>query len=85
MTTNSHLQRDVELELSWDPSVHAEQVGVTVSGEVVQLDGTVHNLWEKWAAENAAMRVKNVKAVANEIKVDWPSAEGCTDARRDQC
>ena len=79
MNTSATLQDDVERELRWDPSIKAEQVGVTVNGEVVQLDGTVNSLWEKWAAEDAALRVRNVKAVANELKVAWPSSENCAD------
>lgn len=79
MSTSANLQSDVETELRWDPSVKAEQIGVTVNGEVVQLDGSVNSLWEKWAAEDAAMRVKNVKAVANELKIAWPSSENCAD------
>ena len=79
MNTSANLQSDVEQELRWDPSIKAEQVGVTVNDEVVQLDGTVNSLWEKWAAEDAALRVRNVKAVANELKVAWPSSENCAD------
>jgi osmotically-inducible protein OsmY len=79
MNTSAILQGNVEQELRWDPRVQAEQVGVTVHGDVVQLNGQVNSLWEKWAAEDAALRVKNVKAVANEIKVAWPAAENCPD------
>lgn len=79
MSTSTTLQQDVEQELRWDTSVKAEKIGVTVHGDVVQLDGHVNSLWEKWAAENAAMRVKNVKTLANEIKVEWPFAHNCSD------
>ncbi len=79
MNTSESLQNEVEQELRWDPSIKAEHVGVTVNGEVVQLDGRVNSLWEKWAAEGAALRVKNVKAVANEIEVEWPSTNQCSD------
>jgi osmotically-inducible protein OsmY len=79
MSKSTDLQRDVEQELRWDPSVNAEQVGVTVNGEVVELTGKVNGLWEKWAAENAALRVKNVKAVANEITVEGPFPDNCAD------
>lgn len=51
-----------------------------MNGEVVPLDGQVNSMWKKWAAEDAALRVKNVRVVANEIKVEWPSAHRCTDA-----
>jgi osmotically-inducible protein OsmY len=73
------LKSDVELELRWEPSVHAEQIGVSVKSGVVELDGHVDAYYEKWAAERAAMRVSNVKAVASEIKVELPSSEARTD------
>ncbi|MEO6847589.1 MAG: BON domain-containing protein [Chthoniobacterales bacterium] len=80
MNRNENLKRDVEQELNWDSSVQADQVGVTVKGEVVQLDGSVNSLYEKWAAERAALRVNNVRAVANEIKVELPDTDERSDA-----
>ncbi|MEO8207355.1 MAG: BON domain-containing protein [Chthoniobacterales bacterium] len=73
------MKRDVEQELNWDSSVQSDQVGVTVMGEVVQLDGSVNSLYEKWAAERAALRVNNVRAVANEIRVDLPDTNERSD------
>jgi osmotically-inducible protein OsmY len=81
MNTSAVLQSNVEQELRWDPSVQAEQVGVTVHGEVVQLNGSVKSLYQKWAAEDAALRVHNVRSVANEITVEGPFAEGCADEK----
>jgi osmotically-inducible protein OsmY len=72
MKNDAQLQTDVEQELRWEPSVHAEQIGVSVKNGVVELDGNVDSYYEKWAAERAAMRVSNVKAVASEIKVELP-------------
>jgi osmotically-inducible protein OsmY len=80
MNQSSTLQHDVEEELRWDPRVQAEEIGVTVKNEVVQLDGRVNSLFEKWAAENTALRVKNVKAVANDIKVDVLESDKRSDA-----
>jgi osmotically-inducible protein OsmY len=37
------------------------------------------SFYEKWAAEQAALRVARVKAVASEIKVDLPIASSRTD------
>jgi osmotically-inducible protein OsmY len=68
MKNDEQLQADVEQELRWEPSVHAERIGVSVTGGVVELDGHVESLFEKWGAERAAMRVFNAKAVASEIK-----------------
>ena len=41
MKTDQRLQADVEQELRWDPSVRSEDIGVSVTGGVVQLDGHV--------------------------------------------
>jgi len=79
MKTDEQLKSDVEQELRWEPSVHAEQIGVSVKSGVVELDGHVDAYYEKWAAERAAMRVANVKAVASEIKVEMPSSATRTD------
>jgi osmotically-inducible protein OsmY len=80
MTNDEQLRSDVEQELRWEPSVRAEQIGVSVKDGVVQLDGHVDNYFEKWGAERAAMRVLNTKAMASEIKIDMPSSAVRTDA-----
>jgi osmotically-inducible protein OsmY len=79
MVNDQQLKSDVELELRWEPSVHAEQIGVSVKNGVVELDGHVDSYYEKWAAERAALRVFNVKALASEIKVELPSSAVRTD------
>ena len=80
MKNDEQLRSDVEQELLWEPSVRAEQIGVSVKDGVVQLDGQVANYFEKWAAERAAMRVINTKAMASEITIDMPSSAVRTDA-----
>lgn len=79
MKNDAQLKSDVEQELRWDPSVNASRIGVSVKDGVVELDGHVDHYYDKWAAERAAMRVSNVKAVASEIQVDLPSSENRTD------
>ena len=79
MKNDAELKSDVEAELRWDPSVRAEQIGVSARSGVVELDGHVASYFEKWAAERAALRVSNVKAVASEIKVELPSSATRTD------
>jgi len=80
MKNDADLQHDVQEELRWDPSIHAaEQIGVSVKNGVVELDGHVDTVWDKYAAERAAMRVAKVRAVASEIKVDPPSSAIRTD------
>jgi len=78
MPHDSNLQQAVLEELSWEPSVVAGHIGVTADDGVVTLTGHVENYSSKWAAENAARRVKGVKAVAEEIEVRLP-----LDSQRD--
>ena len=79
MNAAEKLKNDVEQELRWDPSVHSEQIGVSVKDGVVELDGHVGSYYEKWAAERDVMRVANVTSVASEIKVDLSSLPPRTD------
>ena len=72
MKMDTELQRHVMEELSWEPSVNAAEIGVSVDSGVVVLDGTVRSYAEKWAAEQAAERVRGVKAVSDEIEVRLP-------------
>jgi len=46
----------------------------------VTLSGWVDSYTKKWAAEQAAHRVRGVKAVANDIEVRLPSSSERTDA-----
>ncbi len=69
MKTDSQLQQDVLAELKWEPAVHAAQIGVAVKDGVVTLAGAVSTHAEKMNAEQAAQRVRGVKAVAIDMKV----------------
>lgn len=69
MKTDSQLQRDVMAELKWEPSVHAEQIGVEAKDGVVTLTGHVSSYLEKFHAEEAAQRVEGVMALAIEMDV----------------
>lgn len=80
INTKTNVQHDVEQELRWDPRIQSEKIGVTVKAEVVQLDGQVNSFFEKWAAEDAALRVSSVHSVANEIKVDMLDSNKRSDA-----
>lgn len=74
------LQQGVLDELDWEPSVNAADIGVTVQEGIVTLTGYVPSFAEKRAAEQAALRVAGVKAVAEEIKVRLPGTRTRTDA-----
>lgn len=63
------LQRRVEAELEWDPSVDATRLGVAADKGVITLSGVVATYSEKLNAERAAMRVKGVRGLAEEITV----------------
>lgn len=69
MKTDEQLQLDVMDELKWDPVLTASEIGVSVKNGIVTLSGYVSSYSKKVAAENAAKRVKGVKAVAEEIEV----------------
>jgi len=69
MKTDAQLQKDVQEELKWEPSVTASEIGVAVKDGVVTLGGTIPTYAEKYAAERAARRVAGVKAVAEKLQV----------------
>ena len=73
MKTDLQLQSDVMDELLFEPSVDAADIGVAVTDGVVTLSGFTKSYAEKMAAEKAARRVAGVKAIAEEIKVRFPS------------
>jgi len=72
MTEDKHLKQAVLDELNWEPSVNSAHIGVTTKDGVVTLMGSVESYSEKRGAEMAALRVKDVKAVAEEIEVKLP-------------
>jgi osmotically-inducible protein OsmY len=72
--TDDELRRDVAAELSWDPRVDSQAIGVSAAGGVVTLRGTVASLRQKRAAGNAAARVRGVTAVGNDLWVQIPEA-----------
>lgn len=80
MKTDLDLQRDVLDELSWEPSVDAAEIGVSVENGVVILNGTVKTLSEKWAAERVAQRVEGVRAVTDELVVKLAGDSQHSDA-----
>jgi osmotically-inducible protein OsmY len=69
MSNDTELKTSVLAELKWEPSVNAAHIGVTAKDGVISLMGHVESYAEKYAAENAAGRVKGVKAVAEELEV----------------
>lgn len=78
--TDEQIQRDVLAELEWEARVQPNQIGVAVKDGVVTLTGWVDSYLKKWDAEEAAKRVRGVKAVANDIEVRIPGSSERTDA-----
>ncbi|HKC91023.1 MAG TPA: BON domain-containing protein [Candidatus Limnocylindria bacterium] len=78
--TDQEIQRNVLEELQWDARVQPNEIGVAVKDGVVTLTGWVDSYTKKWAAEEAAHRVRGVRAVANDIEVRIPTMSERTDA-----
>ena len=78
--TDAQIQTDVLSELKYDARVLPNEIGVAVKDGVVTLTGWVDSYTKKWAAEEAAHRVRGVKAVANDIEVRLTTAGERTDA-----
>lgn len=79
MNNDFQLQRSVQDELAWEPSVTAAHIGVAARDGVVILSGHVLAYSEKNAAEKAVRRVKGVKAVVEELEVRLPFETKRTD------
>lgn len=77
---DEEIQRDVLAELKWDARVQPNEIGVAVKDRVVTLTGWVDSYLKRWAAEEAAHRVRGVRAVANDIEVRLPNSAERTDA-----
>lgn len=68
--TDHELKIAIDAELEWAPNVKADRVGVAVRDGAVTLSGQVETYPEKEAAVRAALRVRGVTAVADEIVVE---------------
>ncbi|HEX8114039.1 MAG TPA: BON domain-containing protein [Kofleriaceae bacterium] len=77
--TDEQIQRDVLAELQWDSRVQPSEIGVSVESGIVALRGHVDSYYKKWAAEEAALRVRGVVAVASELEIKLPSSSERTD------
>ena len=78
--TDAQIQADVLAELKWEPRLSPNEIGVIVEDGVVTLTGWVDSYTKRWAAEDAAHRVRGVKAVANDIDVRLSTTNERTDA-----
>jgi osmotically-inducible protein OsmY len=78
--TDTQIQSDVLAQLKWEPRVQPNEIGVAVKNGVVTLTGWVDSYVKRWTAEDAAHRVRGVKAVANDIEVRLSKDDKRTDA-----
>jgi osmotically-inducible protein OsmY len=72
MSDDKQLKQSVLDALKWEPRVNAAHIGVTAKAGIITLMGHVESYWEKDAAETVARRLKDVKAVAEELEVRLP-------------
>src|SRR6267378_6147278 len=78
--SDDQLQMDVLEELKWDARVQPNEIGVAVKDGIVTLLGWVDSYTKRWAAEEAAHRVRGVKAVVNDLEVRLPVTSERNDA-----
>jgi osmotically-inducible protein OsmY len=78
--TDEQLQQEILREFKYDASLQPNEIGVAVKDGVATLTGYVDSYLKRWAAEEAAHRVRGVKAVANEIEVRLSPSSERTDA-----
>ncbi|MDR3660981.1 MAG: BON domain-containing protein [Mycobacterium sp.] len=69
LRSDSEIQASVEAELQWTPEVDAAGIGVAVDDGVVALWGEVDNYADRLAAKRAALRVRGVGAVVDNLVV----------------
>ena len=67
--SDAELKNAVDDELAWTAGVDSAHIGVAVMDGGVTLSGEVDSYPEKLRAEHAALRVRGVTAVAQEISV----------------
>jgi osmotically-inducible protein OsmY len=80
MKSDKQLQKDVIDDLTWDPSIDASKIGVSVVNGVVTLTGDVPSYFQKQNTERVVKRVGGVRAVANDIEVRLPSSTERNDS-----
>jgi osmotically-inducible protein OsmY len=69
--TDHELQQAVWSELDWTPEVDASHIGVAVTSGAVTLTGEVPSYSALLAAKKAALRVRGVTALADDLTVHY--------------
>jgi osmotically-inducible protein OsmY len=79
VVNDEQIHQEVLAELKWDARILPNEIGVAVKGGIVTLTGWADSYSKKWAAEEAAHRVRGVKAVVNDIEVKLSDSGERTD------
>ena len=80
VTRSDHeIQTAVQDELEWTPDVDAAGVGVAVEDGTVTLSGEVDDYSERRAAKRAALRVRGVSTVVDDLRVHPKSSVNVTE------
>jgi osmotically-inducible protein OsmY len=79
MFTDKQIERELMEKLEWDARLQPYHIGISVKDGIVTLMGWVDSLPKQLAAEEAAHRIRGVKAVANDIEIWVPSSVDRTD------
>lgn len=72
--TDEQIASDVLDELNFDGQLQPNNIGLSVRDGVVTLTGFVDSYLKRWTAEDLALRIRGVKAVANDIEIRLPSS-----------
>jgi osmotically-inducible protein OsmY len=80
LRADSDIQRDVELELRYDPALDAHDIGVGVRNRIVVLTGFVGSDSERFQAEQDVKRAAGVAAIADELEIRLSSADAPPDS-----
>jgi osmotically-inducible protein OsmY len=79
--TDEEIQRDVLAEMKWDARVLPNEVGVSVKDGVVTPTGWIDSYSKMWTAQEAARRMRGVKAVADDLGLIYPVPSGADLSR----
>ena len=74
MKSDAQIRRDVEDELTAEPSLDASAIGVAVKDGILTLSGHVPSYSEKLAAERSVGRVFGISAIVSELDIKLPGA-----------
>lgn len=69
MKKSQELQKDVQEELRWEPSIASDGIRVAAEDGVVTLTGHVTDYLQRVNAEKTVKRVKGVHGIANNLEV----------------